>query len=408
MEVDMNLMQEVNRQVAILSENTAEVFPESGLREKLEYSIKSNTPLRVKMGIDPTSPDVHLGHMVVYKKMRQFQDLGHKAVLIIGDYTAGIGDPTGRDSERPPLSPGEIKSNSETYTNQIFKIVDPEKTEVHFHSSWFDKVSLQDILSTASAFSVAHMLTHETFRRRLEKGKKLSLHEMIYPLLQAWDSIETRADIELGGMDQKFNILCGRDLQKANNMKPQIVLLMPLLMGTDGRKMSKSLQNHIPVLSTASEKFGKVMSISDDLILNFFTYSTALSKEGILQIESRLVKENPRDIKIELAKEIISIYHTYEEAENCERDFKKQFTRKEIPENIPNTVLLENGKKLINLLKETGIIDSISEGKRLINQGGLSIDGNKIRNPDLILELRSNTSIIVKAGKRRYLKICKI
>ena len=401
----MEMANEVERQMKILTCDVSEVIPASELREKLENSINTGIPLRVKMGIDPTSPDVHLGHMVVYKKMRQFQDLGHTAILIIGDYTARIGDPTGRNAERPPLTDHDVQKNSKTYTEQIFKIVDPQKTEVHFQSSWFDKVSLQNILTTASAFSVAQMLTHDTFKKRLDDGNRLSLHEMFYPLLQAWDSVFVKADVELGGTDQKFNVLCGRDLQKTNDMDKQVVLLMPLLMGTDGKKMSKTLNNHIPVLSTPEEKFGRIMSISDDLILNFFTYSTSQSNEKILELGERLKSENPRDIKIELAKEIIAIYHGNEEAERCEKNFISVFSKKEIPDDIPVFVLEKNRQKLMSLLKESGTIQSISEGRRLVIQGGLRIDGVKILDPDFEIVLNRGSFVTIKAGKRRFLKI---
>jgi len=401
----MDVQKELNRQMSILTGNTAEVIPEIGLRDKLEKSIKSGIPLRVKMGIDPTSPDVHLGHMVVYKKIRQFQDLGHKAILIIGDYTARIGDPTGRNAERPPLTEEQVKQNSNTYTSQIFKIVDSDKTEVHFQSSWFDEVTLQEILSASSSFSVAHMLTHDTFRKRLENGTRLSLHEMFYPVLQAWDSIFIQADIELGGTDQKFNILCGRDMQREKRLEPQIVMLMPLLMGIDGRKMSKSLNNHIPVLSTANEKFGRIMSIDDKLLINFFTYATTMTVEDIEMIKTRLHHENPRDVKLELAREIITIYHNSEEAMRCEHEFISVFSKGEAPLEIPEITISEKGLKLTGILKDALIIDSISEGKRLIKQGGLKVDGVRISNPEYILNIEKNKSMIIKAGKRRFLKI---
>lgn len=399
----MNIKNEIEGQMKILTSGISEVIPREELQKKLERSLNTGNPLRVKMGIDPTAPDVHLGHMVVYKKMRQFQNLGHKAVLIIGDYTARIGDPTGRNAERPPLTEEEVKVNSESYTKQIFKIVDPENTEVHLQSSWFDKVSLQDVLTSASAFSVAQMLTHETFRKRLEQGNRLSLHEMMYPLLQAWDSVFIKADVELGGSDQRFNVLCGRDLQREKKLEPQIVLLMPLLKGTDGRKMSKSFGNHIPVLSSPHEKFGKIMSLSDEMITDFFTYATSRTSDEVDIIRERLQKENPRDLKRELAKDVISIYHSRKEARQCEVEFINIFSNKGLPEEIPEFSLEEKDVKLTKVLKETGIINSVSEGKRLILQGGVKIDGVKISDPDLILNLTD--PVIIKAGKRRFLKI---
>lgn len=399
----MNLEKEIKRQMGIITSGVSEIIPLNELKTKLIKSLQTGIPLRIKMGIDPTAPDVHLGHMVVYKKMRQFQDLGHKALLIIGDYTARIGDPTGRNIERPALTEDEVKKNGASYTSQIFKIVDKQNTEVHFQSSWFDKVTLQDVLSSVSAFSVAQMLTHDTFRKRLADGNRLSLHEMMYPVLQAWDSFFTKADIELGGSDQKFNILCGRDLQREKGMKPQVALLMPILAGTDGRKMSKSFGNHIPVLSSPQEKFGRIMSISDNLIPDFFTYATSYDSDQVNEIRVRLNKENPRNIKLELAHEIISIYHSVDEAGQCQKEFINIFSMKGQPIQIPSFKLRENGLKLTSVLKEAGIIGSVSEGKRLIVQGGLQIDGKKVTEPEFILNVSG--SAVIKAGKRRFLKI---
>lgn len=401
----MENSREIDRQMAILTADTSEVIPQTELRTKLEKSLKTGIPLRIKMGIDPTAPDVHLGHMVVYKKMRQFQDLGHRAVLIIGDYTARIGDPTGRNSERPPLTESEVKKNCETYTSQIFKIVDSENTEVHYQSSWFDKVSLHDVLTSASAFSVAHMLTHDTFKKRLDSGARLSLHEMMYPVLQSWDSIFVKADVELGGSDQKFNILCGRDLQRQKGLEPQVVLLMPLLSGTDGRKMSKSFNNHIPVLSTPQEKFGRIMSISDELIVNFFTYATSLSPDEVDAKKKRLKKENPRNLKLELAGEIISLYDSREAAVLAEKEFLHVFSRKLVPEKIREYRINGHDVKLTAILKDSGITGSISEGKRLITQGGIKVDGEKITDPDFCPIDKGSGQIVIKAGKRQFLKV---
>ncbi len=403
----MDISNEVKRQMQILTADTVEVIPEKELELKLEKSLNKNVPLRIKMGIDPTTPDVHLGHMVVYKKIRQFQDLGHKAILIIGDYTARIGDPTGRNSERPPLTEDQVLKNSETYKEQIFKIVDPNNTEIHFQSSWFDKVSLQDVLNSTACFSVAHMLSHDTFKKRLESGSRLSLHEMLYPVLQGWDSVMIGSDVELGGTDQKFNILCGRDMQKEKGLEPQVALLMPLLMGTDGRKMSKSFNNHIPVLSSPDEKFGRIMSIRDELIPNLFTYATGFNTRQVLEIKERLQNENPRNIKLELAKEIIGVYHNNKEAQRCEKEFIEIFSKKKIPDDLPEFILKDNNQKLTSILKEAGIITSVSEGRRLINQGGLKIDGEKVTDSDFNLKLEKGDTVIIKAGKRKFIKIRK-
>ncbi len=401
----MKTADEVKRQMEILTADTAEVIPQKELENKLTKSIENNKPLTVKMGIDPTSPDVHLGHMVIYKKIRQFQDLGHKAVLIIGDYTARIGDPTGRNKERPPLSEVEVQKNSSTYKEQIFKIVDPDKTEIQLQSSWFNKMSLQDLLAASASFSVAHMLTHDTFKKRLESGARLSLHEMFYPVLQAWDSLIIKADVELGGIDQKFNILCGRDMQKEKGLEPQVALLMPLLMGIDGRKMSKSFNNHIPVLSSPSEKFGRIMSINDNLITNFFTYATALDFDQVNIIKERLQTENPRDIKLELAKQLISVYHSPEEADKCTEEFIRIFSKKENPEKMTTFEIDKKGGKITSILKESGLTESISEGNRLMTYGGLKIDGEKITDKDYFIKIKEGESVVIKAGKRRYIKL---
>lgn len=401
----MLINREIKRQMEILTADAAEVIPKNELAAKLTKSLSSGIPLKIKMGIDPTSPDIHIGHMVVYKKIRQFQDLGHRAFLIIGDYTARIGDSTGRNKERPPLSEEQIRINSENYQEQIFKIVDPGKTDIHFQSSWFDKATLQDMLGAASCFSVAHMLTHDTFKKRLKTNSRLSLHEMLYPVLQAWDSIMIESDVELGGMDQKFNILCGRDIQKEKGMDPQVAILMPLLMGIDGRKMSKTFNNHVPVLSLPDEKFGKIMSIRDELIPNFFKYATGFNQNQVQKIIERLKVENPRDIKIELAKEIITLYHSSEDAKECEKEFIKIFSKKEIPGDLPEFTIFQNRQKITSILKEAGIIGSISEGRRLITQGGLKLDGEKITDINYILNLELGKTVTVKAGKRRFIRI---
>lgn len=401
----MSIELEIERQFNIIAEGCQEIVPQDELKAKLRKSLLTSIPLKIKMGIDPTSADVHIGHMVVYNKIRQLQDLGHEAHLIIGDYTARIGDPTGRNIERPPLTEEMVQKNSETYKEQIFKIVDSEKTTFHLQSSWFDNTTLSKVLLTASKFSVAHMLSHDTFKKRLESGNRLSLHEMFYPVLQAWDSVEINADIEFGGMDQKFNILCGRDLQKENKQEQQVAIFMPLLLGSDGRKMSKSFDNHIPVLSTPTEKFGRIMSIKDDFIIDYLKYTTNLNNEKIKVLESRLLTQNPRDIKIILAKELIKIYHTEDDAIRCEKEFIDVFSNKGLPVNIPKITLLNGEYNICQILKDNNLTTSISESKRLIKQGGLKIDGNKILDEDYTIEIIENIELIIKAGKRKFLKV---
>ncbi|MGL1893198.1 MAG: tyrosine--tRNA ligase [Spirochaetaceae bacterium] len=400
----MNIELEVQRQMGIITEGVAEIMPVKELEAKIKKSLETGIALKIKMGIDPTSPDVHLGHMTVYKKIRQFQDLGHHAHLIIGDYTARIGDPTGRNSERPPLTANDVENNAETYSQQIFKIVDRDKTTIHKQSDWFNKVDLQDLLTASSKFSVAHMLSHETFKKRLETGARLSLHELFYPVLQAWDSVQIECDVELGGMDQKFNILCGRDMLKDSGLEPQVALFMPLLLGSDGRKMSKSFNNHIPVLSKASDKFGRVMAIRDDIITTFFSYCTNFNQDQVLIIEERLKLENPRDLKLELASEIVSIYHSKKEADFCKDEFLKVFSNKEAPTDIPEVTIGTKESKLINLLKTYELVPSVTEAKRLISQGAIKIDGEKIDNSDLFINLKQGESLTIKVGKRRFVK----
>ena len=312
-----SLEKEIARQAEIIKQGAAEIFPENELYNKIKESLSTNTPLRIKQGIDPTTPDVHIGHMVSFRKMRQCQDLGHVGIVIIGDYTARIGDPTGRNKERPPLTEKATKENAESYTDQIFKIVDKNKTEVHYQSAWFDTFDLQKIIKTISRFSLARMLAHETFRKRMDEGKRLSLHELLYPVLQAYDSVKIKADVEIGGKDQMFNILCGRDLMREYEMEPQVVLCLPLLNGTDGRKMSKSWGNHIPVLCHASDMFGKVMSLPDNLILDYYAYALGTDPLQLKDIEEKLAnnKVNPRHLKSRLAKMIVATYHSIEQAD---------------------------------------------------------------------------------------------
>ncbi|MCX8057883.1 MAG: tyrosine--tRNA ligase [Spirochaetes bacterium] len=406
--MDEKLKIEVKKQLEVITRNTEEIVPVEELEKKIFNSIKNNKPLRVKIGIDPTSPYVHIGHMVPYRKLREFQDLGHIAVLIIGDYTARIGDPTGRNSERPPLTPEEVRENAKSYTEQIFKVVREDRAEVHYQSEWFNDFDLYKVIRTASYFSVAQMLTHETFKKRLEEGNRLSLHEILYPMLQAYDSVAIKADVELGGTDQKFNILCGRDLMRDMNMEPQVAVLLPLLMGTNGIKMSKSLGNVIPILSSPKEKFGKVMSISDDLIINYMKYASNMSYEEIEYYEN-LLKEgkiNPRDVKIKIAKSLVELYHTKEEAEREEEEFIRVFSKKEVPQDI-NIYKLKEEKKLIELLKELDFVPSLSEAKRLITQGGVTIDGERVSSFDYVLKLNKGEEKVIKAGKKNFIKIVK-
>jgi len=401
------LKKEVSRQADMIKEGTVEVFPEDELYEKIRKSLSTNTPLRIKQGIDPTAPDVHIGHMVPFRKMRQCQDLGHIGVIIIGDYTARIGDPTGRNKERPSLSEKQIKGNAEYYTDQIFKIVDKNRTEIHYQSSWFDTFDLRKVIKIISKFSLAQMMAHETFRKRMDQGKRLSLHELLYPVLQAYDSIQIKADVEIGGKDQIFNILCGRDLMREYKMEPQVVLCLPLLLGNDGKKMSKSLGNYIPVYCPPTDMFGKVMSIPDSLIPDYYTYATDTSLTQIKDIKEKLANNevNPRYLKSQLAKMIVAIYHSIEQAEMAEKEFERVFVNKKYPKNIPEHVIKTEKIWICQVMKESNLVFSTSEAQRLIKQGAVSIDGEKVNDPRFMIEMKGSPELVIKAGKRRFVKV---
>jgi tyrosyl-tRNA synthetase len=379
MKEKMMYEKEVKEQYEIIRQGAAEIFPEHELYEKIRKSLLTDTPLRIKQGIDPTSPDVHIGHMVPFKKMRQFQDLGHIGIIIIGDYTARIGDPTGRNKERPPLTEKKVKENASSYTDQIFTIVNKNRTEIHYQSSWFDEFDLQDVIKTIARFSLARIMTHDTFRKRMEEGNRLSLHELLYPVLQAYDSVAIKADVEIGGTDQKFNILCGRDLMREYGMEPQVVLCMPLLGGTDGRKMSKSWGNHIPVLSNAFDMYGKVMSLSDEMILDYYTYCTD--------------------------KLIVTTYHSVEKAAEAEKKFEDMFVAKKLPKNIPEYTISKEKVWLCHAMKESNLVSSTSEAQRLIKQGAVVINGKKVNNISYQVNIKEKKAIILKVGRRRFLRL---
>ena len=406
-ENDREIAKEVERQLRLLEEGTVEIVPREELRSKLTESVRTGRPLRVKQGIDPTSPDVHIGHMVPYRKMRQFQDLGHEAVLIIGDYTARIGDPTGRNSERPPLDAEQVRENAETYTNQIFKIVDPDRAEVRRQSEWFDGVSLLDTVGLMAEFSVAQMLAHDTFRRRLDDGRRLSVHELLYPVLQAYDSVVVKADVELGGTDQKFNCLCGRELMRDRALEPQVVICMPLLPGSDGLKMSKSAGNHIPVTASAAEMYGKVMSLPDESITMYMMHCTGIAQEEIVDWERKLTggTVNPKDAKMRVAYALAKVYHGHAAAETAANEFSRVFSADGLPDQIETRVWRRSATPICTLLKETGLVKSTSEGRRLVEQGGVSIDGVRITDPGYEFMKPGAGRTLLRVGKRRFLHL---
>lgn len=396
------------QELKIIRRGVEEIIPEEDLIKKLEKSARTKKPMRVKYGIDPTGYDIHLGHLVPIRKMREFEDLGHTGVIIIGDFTAQIGDPTGRDESRPPLSPEMVKANSEKYMEQLFTVLDPKKTEIRWQSEWFGLMGMSDVLKLMGQFTLAQFMAHDTFRRRYEQGLPLGMHEIMYPILQGYDSVAIKADIELGATEQKFNILCGRDLQRCYGMEQQVAILSPILIGTDGvQKMSKSLNNYIAVFDSPSEKYGKVMSIPDSLILNYFNYATTVNTDDIEKMKKEMEEgANPMLYKKRLAFEIVKLYHGEAAAEEAQTKFEKIFSQKELPEEMPIYTAKEEQIKMIKLLTDNGLCSSNSEAKRLINQNAVSVDGIKWTDPDGELTIRDGQ--VIKVGKRKFLRIKKI
>ncbi len=370
----------LKKQLEKIKIRTEEIIPEDELIQKLKNSENNNQPLKIKLGIDPTSPDIHIGHMVTAKKMRDFQDLGHKGIIIIGDFTAQIGDPTGKDKTRESLSDSQVKENAKKYMEQLYKVLDEDKTEVRWQSSWFDEMKLNKVMKLMSRFTLAKFMEHDTFRRRYEQSLPLSLHEILYPILQAYDSIMIDADIELGATEQKFNILTGRRLQQMMKKEPQIAILMPILIGTDGReKMSKSLGNYIAVFDTPKEKYGKVMSIPDSVILNYYKYAAFASREELNEVKDALAddKTNPKKLKIRLAKSVVTLYDGEEAAVKAEKEFEKIFSQNKLPEDMPEIRLDENEMWIVKLVSSSGLVDSNSQARRMIKQGAVRIDDKK-------------------------------
>ncbi len=394
---------DINQQLTIIKKGVEELLLESELIEKL----KQNRPLRIKAGFDPTAPDLHLGHTVLLTKMRQLQDLGHHIMFLIGDFTGMIGDPTGKNATRPPLTPEQIKINAETYTKQVFKILDPQKTEICFNSTWLSELGAAGMLKLAASQTVARMLERDDFSKRFKNNQSISIHEFMYPLLQGYDSVAMKADIELGGTDQKFNLLMGRELQKQNNQPSQVVLMMPLLEGLDGvNKMSKSLGNYIGIAESATEIFGKIMSVSDDLMWRYFDLVSLKSPEEISELKLAVTNgENPRNVKVKLAMELVARFHDQEAANAALADFETKFKRNEIPEDLPTQELaLETASIAIGvLLKQAGLVASSSEGMRMIEQGGVKIDGEKIS--DKNYQLAKGNNFVIQVGKRKFARI---
>jgi tyrosyl-tRNA synthetase len=394
------------KELAVIKKGTEEIITEEEMIKKLEISKKTGKPLRIKYGIDPTGYDVHIGHLVPIRKMREFQDLGHLGVIIIGEITALVGDPTERDESRPYLTCEQVKSNAEKYMDQLYTVLDRNKTEVRWQSEWFGNMNVSDILRIMGKYTLAQFMAHDTFRKRYENGLALGMHELMYPILQAYDSVAIKADVELGAMEQKFNILAGRDMQRHFKMPEQVALLSPILMGTDGQeKMSKSMNNYIAVFDPPKEKYGKTMSIPDELILNYFNYATKIDPEEIVKISQQLKegKINPKIIKQRLAREIVSLYHGEKEARKAEEEFNQVFSKKEIPDEMPEYKMKEDKISIMDILVRNKICSSNGEVKRMIKQNAVSINGKKIN--DIFYEI--NDSVVIKVGKRRFLKVVK-
>mgnify|MGYP001353151031 FL=1 len=389
----------IDEQLAIIQRGTDEILPLDELKTKL----KKNRPLRIKLGMDPTAPDLHLGHTVVINKMKQLQDLGHEIIFLIGDFTGMIGDPTGKNVTRKPLTKEDVLENAKTYQDQIFKILDKEKTTIAFNSAWMNKMSSTEMISLASKHTVARMLERDDFSKRYKGGQAISIHEFLYPLVQGYDSVALRADMELGGSDQKFNLLVGRELQKQANMEPQVILTMPILEGLDGvQKMSKSLDNYIGIDEDPDSMFGKIMSISDELM---WRYLELLSFESLETIESWKKEvengENPRNIKFRLAEEIITRFHSNKEAKKAQQNFIDRFAKNQIPEEM-DEYTFSKGLKIANLLKDSNLVNSTSEAFRMIKQGAVKMDGEKINDKDFTPNVGTS---VYQVGKRKFARV---
>jgi tyrosyl-tRNA synthetase len=386
----------------IFDRTVAEVI----VREELEDRLRSGRKLRLKMGLDPSKPNLHIGHAIGLRKMRQFQDLGHTVVLIVGDWTAQIGDPSGRDESRSMLSPEDVQRNAETYMQQFFILVDRSRTEIRWQSEWFGKFTLADVFNLTSRFTMAQMMAHETFRKRWEEGRPLTLMELMYPTLQAYDSVAIDADVEFGGMDQKFNILAGRELQSSLGLPPQDVFLVPLLPGTDGRKMSKSFGNTIDLTDPPEQMYGRAMSIADDMLDEYLTLVSMVPDDELKEIRQQLAQGavNPRDVKMHLARDIVQQFHGEEAARQAETEFVRVFQRGQLPSEIPTYTPPEWAPiGIIDLLRDAGLTKSASAARRLVAQGGVRIDGDKVEDIEFVVQPQED--MIIRVGKRRFRKI---
>jgi tyrosyl-tRNA synthetase len=396
-DLDKQIEEQALKQLELIKRGSLEIIPEAELLAKLKGSVKNSKPLRIKLGVDPSTADLHLGHTVILEKLRTFQDLGHQVLFLIGDFTAQIGDPTGRSETRKNLTREEVLKNAKTYSDQVLKILSPSKTQIVFNSQWTDNLKIQDVLRLTSMMTVARMLERDDFQKRYKEGHSIALHEFLYPIMQAFDSVQLRADVELGGSDQKFNVLLGREYQKAYGQEPQVAVFMPLLEGTDGiQKMSKSLNNYIGLNEKPEEIFGKIMSISDKLM---YRYYELLTNEDL-----KIIKEmHPRESKARLGALLVDRFYDSDTAKEVAEKFDAVFSRKLVPDNIPEVIINSKQIPLTKLLAEQNLATSLSEARRLIVQGGVQVDGEKIIDTAFVIE--GKKEITIKAGKRKFLKV---
>ena len=395
----------VDEQLALIRRGAEEIIPEDDLKKKLEESRESNTPLTIKLGCDPSRPDLHIGHGVVLRKLRHFQDLGHDAILVIGDFTAMIGDPSGRNKTRPQLTLEEARSNAESYVEQSKVILDIDMLKILYNSDWLNEMNFNDVVKLASSYTVARMLERDDFTKRFQSEIPISIHEFLYPLAQGQDSVELRSDVELGGTDQKFNLLVGRDLQKDNGQDPQCIITLPLLEGTDGvEKMSKSYGNHIGLNDTPEDMYGKTLSISDDMIVKWFTLAADADESVVKNAEERLAEPsvNPMEVKRDLARAVVELYYDGKTATQAENHFNTVVVGKGIPDDIPE-FSLSSEDLIVNVIFDAGLLQSKGEARRMIKQGAVKLDGESVTNIQATILLKSEQ--ILKVGKRRFLKV---
>jgi len=399
----------VDQQIAYLRKGTAEIIREEDLRAKLEASLKSGKPLRVKLGVDPTAPDLHLGHTVVLRKLKHFQDMGHTAIFLVGDFTAMVGDPTGQSETRPPLTREQVDANAKTYLEQVYKILNREDTEVRYNSEWLGKLTGHDMIRLCAHYRLARMLEREDFRSRLGNNLPIAIHELLYPLLQAYDSVALQADVELGATEQKFNLLVGRDIQREYGQSSQVAVTMPILVGLDGqRKMSKSLGNYVGITEAPAQMFGKLMSLSDQMMWPYFDLVTDRTPEDIAILAEQVKSgaSHPMDMKMSLAQEIIAGFHGADAAAKAAAEFQRIFRDREAPEESPaRTVQSGGSKRLTQLMVELGLVSSRSEADRLVKQGAVEIDGQRVSDVKKEIDCSRPGEFLLRAGKKKFLRV---